>query len=245
MGKLQKNQKGFTAVEGLLIVLILVVIGAVGYMVYHNEHKTKALNASTSASTTSTKSTVSNNDKTVSTVNPYAGWKSYELPNDKLSFMYPSDWSIDTPRPISPISSTQDFVQFKAADGFYFDISDGGYQYGTNGSYLASSTIPTKFISQSCYLVFEYSSSYPHGPNQTGGVTVSNLAYGGILLTNASNQNSLPNDQNAVGTNTFDGTSNSKAISISFAFPTPITVAEATSNSDTKNTELVIASMHY
>jgi len=43
VGKLQKNQKGFTAVEGLLIVLILVVIGAVGYMVYHNDHKTKTV----------------------------------------------------------------------------------------------------------------------------------------------------------------------------------------------------------
>jgi hypothetical protein len=40
MNKIFKNQKGFTAVEGLLIVLTLVVIGAVGYMVYHNDHKT-------------------------------------------------------------------------------------------------------------------------------------------------------------------------------------------------------------
>jgi Tfp pilus assembly protein PilV len=72
VGKLKNSQKGFTAVEGLLIVLILVVIGAVGYMVYHNDHKTKTLNASTSASTQSTKSTVSNSNKPVATTSPAA-----------------------------------------------------------------------------------------------------------------------------------------------------------------------------
>jgi hypothetical protein len=51
VGKLKNNQKGFTAVEGLLIVLILVVIGAVGYMVYHNDHKTKTASVSTTAAT--------------------------------------------------------------------------------------------------------------------------------------------------------------------------------------------------
>jgi uncharacterized protein (UPF0333 family) len=49
MNKIYKNQKGFTAVEGLLIVLILVVIGAVGYMVYHNNHKFKTVSVSTTA----------------------------------------------------------------------------------------------------------------------------------------------------------------------------------------------------
>jgi hypothetical protein len=60
VGKLQNNQKGFTAVEGLLIVLIIVVIGAVGYMVYHNDHKTKTVSVSTTASNkpaTTTKTT--------------------------------------------------------------------------------------------------------------------------------------------------------------------------------------------
>lgn len=60
MGKLKYDQKGFTAVEGLLIVLILVVIGAVGYMVYHNDHKAKTIsttNTSTTKPTTTAKTT--------------------------------------------------------------------------------------------------------------------------------------------------------------------------------------------
>lgn len=239
------NNKGFGLLGILIVVIILAAVSGAGVYVYHQQHKQHDKRTSAVAASTSNKTTTSTKTTTAAP-SPYAGWKSYELPIDKLSFMYPSDWSIDTPQPISPIGSTQDFVQFRAADGFYFDISDGGYQYGAEGSYLASSSpIPVKFTSQSCDLVLEYSSSYPHSPNQTGSPTVSNLVYGGVLLTNASTPNSLPNDQNAVGRNTFDGTSNSKAVSISFAYKTPITLAEAKSSTDTKNAELVIASMHY
>ena len=103
MGKLQNNQKGFTAVEGLLIVLILVVIGAVGYMVYHNTHKTKTLNTSTSATTSPNKTTISNNQKTVATVNPYAGWKTYRV--DGISFMYPASWTIGSSSEVVSASS--------------------------------------------------------------------------------------------------------------------------------------------
>ena len=39
MNKISKNQKGFTVVEGLLLILIFVVIGGLGYMVYKNHHK--------------------------------------------------------------------------------------------------------------------------------------------------------------------------------------------------------------
>jgi Flp pilus assembly pilin Flp len=67
MNKISKNEKGFTAVEGLLIILILVVIGAVGYMVYHNDHKNKTTSvtatavkgSSQKASPTTTSSTTS------------------------------------------------------------------------------------------------------------------------------------------------------------------------------------------
>jgi hypothetical protein len=87
MKKIPKNQKGFTAVEGLLIILILVVIGGVGYMVYHNNHKTKTVAASTTAAKTKTSST-----KTAT--NPYSGWKTYT--GSQVSFQYPSSWTVST-----------------------------------------------------------------------------------------------------------------------------------------------------
>lgn len=63
MHKLSKNQKGFTTVEALLIILILAVIGFGGYYVYHTNHKTKTTNLAATAPKTST---ASNQAKTTS-----------------------------------------------------------------------------------------------------------------------------------------------------------------------------------
>ena len=50
MNKLSKNQKGFTAIEAVLIVVILVLIGVVGWLVYKNQHKTTAVKIATTSS---------------------------------------------------------------------------------------------------------------------------------------------------------------------------------------------------
>jgi prepilin-type N-terminal cleavage/methylation domain-containing protein len=65
MNRISKNQKGFTAVEVLLVILILVVIGAVGYMVYHNDHH-KNVTANVKA-TSATKPVVTNSKPASST----------------------------------------------------------------------------------------------------------------------------------------------------------------------------------
>jgi archaellum component FlaF (FlaF/FlaG flagellin family) len=54
MNKLITKNNGFTAVEGLLIVLILLVIGGIGYMVYHNDHKNKTVAESNTSKTSTT-----------------------------------------------------------------------------------------------------------------------------------------------------------------------------------------------
>ncbi|HEY1835386.1 MAG TPA: hypothetical protein VGG13_01030 [Candidatus Saccharimonadales bacterium] len=52
MNKLSKNQKGFGAVETLLVLIIIILIGAVGWLVYKDHHKTTPpAKASTSANT--------------------------------------------------------------------------------------------------------------------------------------------------------------------------------------------------
>jgi Tfp pilus assembly major pilin PilA len=109
VGKLKYNQKGFTAVEGLLIVLILVVIGAVGYMVYHNEHKTKIVNATSTSSNkpaTSTKTTTATTTKQTSSAPSStcpsitnaaqvpSGWQTYTSSKYSYSISYPSSWSV-------------------------------------------------------------------------------------------------------------------------------------------------------
>jgi Tfp pilus assembly protein PilE len=96
MNKTSNNEKGFTLVEGLLIVLILVVIGAVGYMVYHNNHKVKTVSVST---TEGNKTVIT---KTVSTPSPYADWKSYTSSDEGLSFKYPSTWTAQNDPCVNP-----------------------------------------------------------------------------------------------------------------------------------------------
>jgi len=88
--KLSKNQKGFTAVEVLLVILILVVIGAVGYMVYHNNHKTNSTN--TADKTTSSSS--SSKSSTATATNPYAGWQQLCSTGGGLCMKYPSSWKL-------------------------------------------------------------------------------------------------------------------------------------------------------
>jgi Tfp pilus assembly protein PilV len=57
MSIISKDQKGFTAVEALLIILILAVIGFGGYYVYHTNHKTKTVSTTTTAEKTSSQKT--------------------------------------------------------------------------------------------------------------------------------------------------------------------------------------------
>jgi hypothetical protein len=54
MSKLHSNEKGFGAVEGLLIVAVVVLLGVVGYMVYHNHNKTATTTPTATNNTTST-----------------------------------------------------------------------------------------------------------------------------------------------------------------------------------------------
>jgi hypothetical protein len=93
MNKISKNQKGFTAVEGLLIILTLAVIGFGGYYVYHTNHKAKTA----SLSTTGAKTSASGSTKSTG-ANPYAGWNSYTDVSKLFSVMYPSGWTAANPQ---------------------------------------------------------------------------------------------------------------------------------------------------
>ena len=89
MIKISRNQRGFTAVEGLLIILILVVIGAVGYMVYHNNHKTKSATIVTTTTASSIKHNKSSLPASTITAGPTANWKTYTNNNLGFSFAFP------------------------------------------------------------------------------------------------------------------------------------------------------------
>jgi Tfp pilus assembly protein PilE len=88
MKKISKNQKGFSVVEAVLMLVIVVLIAVIGYMVYKNGNKTK-----TSSSNTTVKTTQSSTSKSTTATNPYAGWKQYCSSYEKSCFKYPSTWT--------------------------------------------------------------------------------------------------------------------------------------------------------
>jgi len=57
MGKLRKDEQGFSAVEVILVLVIVVLVGAVGFLVYKNHNNTTT--ASVAPTTTKTAATVS------------------------------------------------------------------------------------------------------------------------------------------------------------------------------------------
>lgn len=89
MGKLQNNQKGFSAPEGLLVLVIVGVIGLVGWYVWHN--RTTKPTASANTSTTSKSSTTPSTTKTAA--DTYTGWKTYCDTATSGCFRYPADWN--------------------------------------------------------------------------------------------------------------------------------------------------------
>ena len=88
MGKLHNNEKGFGAIEGLLIVAVVVLLGVVGYMVYKNHNKA---NTTPTTTTKITSTTPAKTTTTTPAVDPYVGWQTYS--NSQVSFKYPSGWT--------------------------------------------------------------------------------------------------------------------------------------------------------
>jgi Tfp pilus assembly protein PilE len=89
VGKLQKDETGFSAVEVVLVLVIVALIAIVGYMVYHNHHKTTTAAVSTTAAQTST-------PKSTKTANPYTGWGTYTDTSGWFTLKYPTEWSDNT-----------------------------------------------------------------------------------------------------------------------------------------------------
>lgn len=137
MGKLKKNEQGFSAIEIVLTIVVIALIGVVGWTLYKNHHKTTTLLAKTTTT------------KTVATVNPYAGWKTGMLQYEKLTYKYPSNWTvqnISTGATNCTPSPGDDNVNITSPDGTYIGISTGVGECGSeqgNGTILSSQKITT------------------------------------------------------------------------------------------------------
>ncbi len=108
MGKRTMNQKGFGAIEAVLIFVIIGIIGGASwYVVKANKNVDKtnaqtASNSSTTPSKTTKKMTPTALTQVQTGKDPYAGWKTYtSVLNSGLSFKYPADW-VFTPAKQTP-----------------------------------------------------------------------------------------------------------------------------------------------
>lgn len=236
MPHLRKNSDGFSAFEAILVIIIIGLIVVVGYYVWHNN--TKGTNDNTVSVATTSTTQPKNQTSEQAKPNPYAGWKTYTLPVEKLSFKYPPTWAVDTADSGAP-TPTQDQVTIDASDGFTFNVIDGVSDGGDLIPLVPGAAVPVKYLDQNDYLAFSYARD-PNGPGFS-----KSLVSGVGLQTDPNNLYSSPSDQTAVGPNGTSGAVNAKNIAISCFFKSGISLAQAQSSPDIKDCKLVIESMHY
>jgi hypothetical protein len=89
---MNKNQKGFSPVEGLLILVIIGLIGFVGWFVWHNKNNTNSTNMKTATSKTNNtvRAKTCKDKETVS-----SGYKLFQSDKYKYCIQYPTDWPVD------------------------------------------------------------------------------------------------------------------------------------------------------
>jgi uncharacterized protein (UPF0333 family) len=172
MGKISNNtnnNKGFTLVEVLLLIVVLILVGGLGYLGY------KQVNKKSTASTSST------NAKTAKTaaVDPYAGWNTGTLKYEKLSFKYPSNWTLaddsmpysSTPEDLRCLKPGWDLITLTSPHGS--KVTMGGPKLSCGGGGYAGGQISfaghesIKFAGSDIFIV------YPYDDDGTGNTTTS------------------------------------------------------------------------
>ncbi len=149
------KEKGFTAVEGVIIVLILVVLGAAGWFVYKHQHKNNKA-TQTSANTTDNSSDNKKND-------PYESWKTADI-GTMASFKYPSQWTAQTNS-----DPSEQIVDLTAPSGWLIQLRVVKVDTtGSDGAWPA--TEPITILEQQAYLAY---GSLKNDKNSINYVTVS------------------------------------------------------------------------
>lgn len=139
----QKYQQGFTAIEGLLIVLVLAVVGFGGYYVWHSQQTTI-----TTAKTTAVSSKATTNTATSS---PYSGWNTYTFSKEKLTFRYPTTWTVEN----NLTDSSNDGVQFTSKTDSSFEVL-----IGAGGAVAAVDNYDGNCVQQADSVTFNKTSAY-------------------------------------------------------------------------------------
>lgn len=86
---MKANQKGFSVVEILIVIVVVGLLGAVGWLV-NDRQKTNNSQATQSEQ----KQETTKDEPTTQQSDEYAGWKVHTDSKWKLEFKYPADWSV-------------------------------------------------------------------------------------------------------------------------------------------------------
>ena len=172
MGKISNktnNNKVFTLVEVLLLIVVLILVGGLGYLGYKQVNKKSSTSTSSTATTTKT-----------TAVDPYAGWKTGTLKYEKLSYKYPSNWTLtDDSKPYSsspdnPYSCLKpgwDLITLTSPYGS--TVTMGGPKLSCGGGGVVSGQLSLaghesiKFAGSDIFIV------YPYDNDITGNTTTS------------------------------------------------------------------------
>lgn len=123
------NNRGFSVVMALVIVVIVAALGMGGYFVWH---KNKQTAKTTSNTKTSQNSSSGSTGKQPSQTDPYVGWKTAKSPRAGFSIKYPSDWTY------AETVGMNDNVEHVTIDSSKFHIMIDSY----NGKELANGGQP-------------------------------------------------------------------------------------------------------
>lgn len=158
MGKILKDDKGFSVVELFLVLIIVALVGALGWFVYKDHNKATV----TTNSTTSTQQTT-----TAQAVSPYKGWKSYTLGN-AVSFKYPSTWSI-TNGPDPTEANELQAIEFTTPSGQTVTIQLANSSASPPETYLLQAE-PITVLGNHAHLDYE---SATNSESSVGGIILS------------------------------------------------------------------------
>lgn len=131
--KIHKDQTGFSAIEGLIIVVAAIVIAVVGLVIYNHQGNSDNTTKNSADNTPTTKT----DNKSKATADPYAGWKTASSSRAGFSIKYPDSWTYNE------ATGSKDDVEHitVASTNFQIDIASYSGTDSTNGG--TSGTICT------------------------------------------------------------------------------------------------------
>lgn len=156
---MKKNQKGFGAIEAIIIILVIAILGFVGWYVWKQNHKSEDKKTSTSQSSNNS-DTNKEESKEAEKADPYAGWQTGVAAYEKFNYKYPTDWKVDVKKDTSgTVNPGSDRIIFTAPKGLRVEVATGVDGVGSGVGMKSHESNPINTLGASYFLAFRYDGS--------------------------------------------------------------------------------------